>query len=279
MPLKGKVPSHVQKRLKLLMFGVAGSGKTMAALNFPKPYLIDTEKGAENDQYIALLEAQGGAIFQTSDFDEVYKEVVVLAYEKHEYKTLIIDPITVIYNKLLEDAEEKVGSAHGRHYGVANAKMKSLINHLMRLDMNVVITAHAKKEYGEGLIVLDQTFDAWKKLDHIFDLVLEIRYAKPDRLAIVRKTRIDAFPLDDRFAFSYEEIKKRYGGDLLEKECEAVEPAKKEDVERLAQLIIENRTPEDLQKKWLERAGAENLYELNAKQVGALLEMLEKKTQ
>ncbi len=40
--------------------------------------------------------------------------------------------------------------------------------------MNVVITAHAKKEYGQNLQIIGQTFDGWKQLDYWFDLVVEL---------------------------------------------------------------------------------------------------------
>ncbi|HHX4254290.1 TPA: AAA family ATPase [Legionella anisa] len=51
MALRARKPETIEKRLKVLFYGDAGVGKTTAAIQFPKPYLIDTEKGAENDQY------------------------------------------------------------------------------------------------------------------------------------------------------------------------------------------------------------------------------------
>jgi hypothetical protein len=79
------------------------------------------------------------------------QEVKALLTEKHDYRTLVIDPITTLYNDLLDKCEQKVGSDFGRHYGAANKTMKRLANLIMALDMNVVVTAHAKAEYGENL--------------------------------------------------------------------------------------------------------------------------------
>ncbi len=42
MALKGKKPHEIEKRLKLLLYGRAGVGKTMTAIQFPQPYVIDT---------------------------------------------------------------------------------------------------------------------------------------------------------------------------------------------------------------------------------------------
>src|SRR3954467_13870203 len=156
--LRAKKPEAVTKRLKLFMFGPAGVGKTTAAIQFPNSYIIDCEKGTET--YDKLITASGSAVFQTNDMNEVLQEVKSLLTEKHEFRTLVIDPITPIYNDLLEKCEARVGSDFGRHYGAANKEMKRLANLIMALDMNVVITAHAKKEYGDNLRVLGHTFDA-----------------------------------------------------------------------------------------------------------------------
>ena len=131
-----------------------------------------------------------------------------LLTEKHDYRTLVIDPITTLYNDLLEKCEHKVGTDFGRHYGEANKTMKRLANLIMALDMNVVVTAHAKTEYGENLAKLGYTFDGWRQLDYWFDLVVELGKKGKKRFAKVVKTRVDSFPDEDVFEWSYDAIKK-----------------------------------------------------------------------
>src|SRR3954469_3407124 len=167
--LRARKPEAVTKRLKLFMFGPAGVGKTTAALQFPNAYIIDAERGAEN--YDAVIKEGGSVIFQTNDMSDVIQEVKSLLTVKHDYRTLVIDPITTLYNDLLEKCEHKAGPDFGRHYGEANKTMKRLANLIMALDMNVVVTAHAKTEYGENLRKLGYTFDGWRQLDYWFDLV------------------------------------------------------------------------------------------------------------
>ena len=75
MPLRGVKPTRIQKRLKVFLYGPPTSGKTTAAIQFPRPYLIDCERGAENDAYVALLNASNGAYFPTTDFDDMVAEV------------------------------------------------------------------------------------------------------------------------------------------------------------------------------------------------------------
>src|SRR6187551_3051759 len=106
--LRARKPESVNKRLKMFMFGPAGVGKTTAACQFPDSYIIDCEKGTEN--YDKLITASKSAVFQTTDIQELLAEVKSLLTEKHDYRTLVIDPITTVYNDLLEKSEAQVGT-------------------------------------------------------------------------------------------------------------------------------------------------------------------------
>ena len=204
MALRGVKPEKIEKRLKALFYGASGVGETTACISFPKVYLIDTEKGAENSQYIDLLSKNGGCVFQTTDFDELMIEVKSLLTEKHGYQTLVIDPLTTLYNDLLDKSAVKNGTEFGRHYSEANKQVKHLICLLLRLDMNVLITSHSKNEYGQNLSVLGSTFDCYKKIDYLMDLVFEISKRGNDRVGIIKKSRIESFPSGETFPFSYD---------------------------------------------------------------------------
>ena len=284
MKLRAKKPESIKKRLKALFYGSAGVGKTTAAIQFPKPYLIDTEKGSENDQYVKLLQKAGGVVFQTSDFDELINEVKSLLTEKHEYKTLIIDPLTTLYHDLLDkSAKERIsykdpdGTAFGGHYGAANKRMKHLLNLLLRLDMNVIITSHAKNEYGTNLAVLGQTFDCYKKLDYLFDIVFEIQKRGKERVGVVKKSRLEGFPDFEQFPFSYDEIAERYGREILERDAVAEKLASPEQINRLKNLIEIFKEPEDVIQKWKDKAGAESFEEMNESIILKLISHMENK--
>lgn len=257
MALKAKKPTVVDQRLKALFYGAAGSGKTMASIQFPKPYIIDTEGSTDKPQYVDAINKVGGAVLRTADFDEMVNEVKELMTTKHEYKTLVIDSLTVLYNDLLEKAEKKVGTEFGRHYGEANKRMKQLLNLLFRVDMNVIITSHSKNEYGSNLAVLGQTFDCYKKLDYLFDLVFEIQLRGDVRTGVTRKSRIESFTNTKTFPFSYDEIAKLYGREVLERESIAQELASAEQVKELKRLIELLKTPEETTDKWKSKASAE----------------------
>lgn len=277
MALRGKQPKAVETRLKALFYGTAGAGKTTAAIQFPAPYLIDTEKGAVHAQYLEQLEKSGGAVFQTSDFDELITEIKSLLSEKHQYKTLVIDPLTILYNDLLDKAAIKVGTEFGRHYSEANKKIKHLLSLLLRLDMNVIITAHSKNEYGDGMVVLGQTFDCYKKLDYLFDLVFEIQKRGKERVGIIKKSRIKAFPDGETFPFNYQEIAKRYGAEVLEKECAPELLASPESIKRLNELIELLKVDQETIDKWLSKAEANSFDEMKDESIKKCIKFLSDK--
>jgi RecA/RadA recombinase len=287
MALKGKKPETIEKRLKAFFYGAAGVGKTTCAIQFPKPYLIDTERGAENDQYVEILEKAGGAIFQTMDFDELINEIKALLTEKHDYKTVIIDPLTTLYNDLLDKSakllketskdKDATGTEFGRHYTEANKQMKHLLKLLLRLDMNVIITAHAKNEYSSDMKVLGQTFDCYKKLDYLFDLVFEIQKRGKERVGIVKKSRIKGFGDAEQFPFNYDEIANRYGRHILERDVQNETLATPEQVIELKRLIELLKVSEETTQKWLDKANAETFDEMQSKQIDTCIQFLQSK--
>jgi hypothetical protein len=278
MALRAVKPTAIEKRLKALFYGSAGVGKSTAAASFPKPYFIDTERGIENDQYVNLLNKSGGVVFQTSDFDELMKEVKALLTEKHEFKTLVIDPLTTLYNDLLDKSALKNGTDFGRHYSEANKKIKQLLNLLLRLDMNVIITAHQKNEYGQNMSVIGSTFDCYKKLDYLFDLVFEIQKRGKERVGLTKKSRIEAFPDGETFPFSYEEIAKRYGREILEREAIAEVLATKEQISRIKELIDLYKEPEEIVQKWLDKANASTFEEMSEEVIKKIITHMENKS-
>jgi hypothetical protein len=286
MALRGVKPKSIEKRLKALFYGRAGVGKTTAAIQFPRPYLIDTERGAENDQYVKLLNKSGGAYFHTTDPEELRKELLSLLSEKHPYKTVVIDPITVIYDRLVDEGLQLKGDQFGRYKMHSDRLMKNILNLLTRLDLNVITTCHAKAKWvrsknakGEDQATQDGfTFDGYPKLDYLYDLMFEIEKREDGgRVGVVRKTRIDGFPEGEVFPFSYDEVARRYGKDILERDAVAQALATSDQVARIKQFMELQLLDQETLDKWLDHAGAETISELSAEAAAKGIEKLEAK--
>jgi len=282
--LRGVKPTEIIKRPKLFVFGPAGSWKTTVAISFPRPYLIDTEKGAENKEYTHKLEAGGGVYFFTASFDEVLAEIKALLTEKHEYKTVVIDPFTVIYNDQVDAAADEHGTEFGRHRAVADRKIRQLLNLLLRLDMNVIITSHQKPQWErvnvngkQEVREVGKTFDCYPKIDYLFDLVLEVQKRGKECVAIVNKSRVAEFPLDDTFLFSFDEIASRYGRDILNRDAVPEILATKEQVKEIKHLVTALKIPEETIAKWFKKAGAESFDEMPLSAAAKTLDWLRSK--
>jgi hypothetical protein len=237
------------------MSGAAGVGKTTAAMKMPKPYVIDTERGSVH--YGDLIEASEGAVFESSSPDEVIREVRSLIADDHPYLTLVIDSVTPLWQEAVEEGEAVEGSEWGRHYAHAGKVFKRLFGLLMNLDMNVIVTAHEKNEYGDEMKVVGKTFDGWKKLDYAFDLWLQLdrERGNPQRSAFVAKTRLAAFPDGETFPWSYESIAARYGAEKLERGVESVTLASPEQAQELRTLLARLR-PDEIKSLRVDKAMA-----------------------
>jgi hypothetical protein len=273
MKLKGVKPSLIKKRFKAFFYGPAGCGKTTAAIQFPCPYLIDTEKGAENPSYTRILDANGGAILQTFDFEEILNEIRTLSVIDHPYKTLIIDPLTHVYDELLYQSQLKVGTQYNKHYGEANRNMKRLFRMLEQIDMNVILTAHEKKVYLQNEVA-GTTFDCYGKSDYTFDAVFEIQTRGQNRTARVIKSRLEGFEKDSTFPFSFDEIALRYGADEIERVSVPLPLATEEQLSQFYDLKASSKFGDDMYSKWLEKAKCEKFDEMTSDMIGKCIEFL-----
>src|ERR1700760_1975396 len=178
--LKGKPPEEVKPgHLKAILFGESGIGKTWLSLMFPTPYYLDAEGGASLKHYQERLKKSGGAYVGPSDGASdpktILEEIRSLSTERHDYKTLVIDSGSKIYNTLIGREAERLGDkdAFGASKKPAVAFIRSLINALDKLDMNVFIICHEKPKWANGEQAGFEE-DMWDKLRYELDLTLRI---------------------------------------------------------------------------------------------------------
>ena len=127
-------------------------------------------------------------------------------------------------------------------------------------------------EYGDNLKKLGYTFDGWRQLDYWFDLVVELGKRNKKRFAKVVKTRVDSFPDEEVFEWSYDAIKKRYDVATLEKQANAVQLASPEQVREVKDLLGIVRLPEGTVDKWFAKAGVDLWEDMPADVVAKCIE-------
>lgn len=285
--LKAVKPEIVKpSKPKFLLSGKSGVGKTSFALNFPRPYFIDTERGATREQYMKKLSESGGAYFGkeqgSQDFKIVNEEIKQLTTLKHDYQTLVIDSFTKLYLMFASIAEEEVGNDYGKDKKEANKPTRQLIRWLEKIDMTVVLICHQKDKWegkGKDRTITGTTFDGYDKFEYDLDLWLELQKTGKQRDFIIKKSRIDAFIEGNEIPASYEKFCEMYGREVINSPVQQLILATPEQVKKIKHLIEVVRLDEDIVSKWLKKAEADDFDEMSSNQIEKCISFIEAKLQ
>jgi hypothetical protein len=283
--LKAKDPKSAEpSKPKMLVYGKPGVGKTWTALDFPNVYYIDTEGGADLPHYTdKLVNANGvymGPSDGTLDFKTVIDQFRALATEKHDYKTVVVDSISKLFNTCVADEANRLGdkNAFGADKKPAIAYMRQLVAWVNRLDMNVLFIAHSKSEWGLDSSgqrsEIGQTYDGWDKLSYELHLSLEVYKQGPERKAAVRKSRLTGFPDAHVFEWSYAKFAALYGKSIIESKSTTITLASADQVAEVKRLVEVLRFPMEDVEKWFTKAGATSFDEMTTEQVAKCIEHL-----
>ena len=134
-------------RIKALILGEPGVGKTRSASFWPAPILADCEQGRMSvaDRSIPYVQIDKAADMHAL-LDELDRESKK-PESMRKYKTLIIDTIdayqrVVTQERLIQENKDEF-SGWG-DWGYLEAAMNSLVARLHKLDMNIVMNCHVK---------------------------------------------------------------------------------------------------------------------------------------
>lgn len=222
------------KRVKLFLWGPSGCGKTTLSLQFPRPVVIDCERGTElyGDHFDFDVK-------NTTDPDEIEKSVKWLMTNDHEYRTLIIDPVTIYWESLqkkwsdimLRRNKKSSGYKHEfydlqvKDWMQIKSAFKALMRDLINLDMNVIVTAREKTKYKEGsfMVAIGDTFDGEKSLPYLFDTIVHMYVSENGNfMGKCMKDRSNKLPKDE-FKCGYSAFEKAFGKQTLSKKAKKIE--------------------------------------------------------
>jgi hypothetical protein len=167
-------------RVKALILGEHGVGKTPFAASWPRPIFADCEKGMMSvaKKAVPFASVRGGGDFEA--FLQHVKRDNLLPVDKRKYDTVVVDTINSLQRKLITQrlrAEHKDGMA-GPDWNWLGTKMGGYLEDLLNLDMNVVVLMHVKDKYDkddsdEKIIVKDNALkgDLSTSIYRDFDLI------------------------------------------------------------------------------------------------------------
>ena len=261
--------TSVKPRVKVLVWGDSGVGKTWLGLGFPKPFVVDFEHGAE--PYLNRIDSEGKKLFDfkclsLNEAQELHDVVNELLTTKHDFRTLVINPITMYWSllqdkwiKILGEATDR--SSKGKHGDEKKGEVRfyelqpgdwrlvtgdhdEMMMMLKQLDMNIFCTCRAKTKYKDNSFMVADgvTFDGQKSLEYWFDTVIHLFVKNGKHLAICTKDRTGNIPMHVEFTPDYSYFAKAFGAEAIQRESEAVvfitEEQKKQITDFIANGVI-----------------------------------------
>ena len=197
-----KKASLAKKHLKVLVYGPSGSGKTHLALTFPTPAVIDMEGGT--DLFGNRFDFH---VLKTKDYREVIRAVDLVAADGNGYGTLVLDPVTVLWQVLMEAgqimAERRIQKRNKnanldnaaltqRDWGIIKRKVNALYTRLVNMPCHVVVIGRIKdvnKTKGNEIVKVGERVDAEKSTEYMFDIICKLVMENGKRIGIIEKDR------------------------------------------------------------------------------------------
>lgn len=138
-------------KLKVLVYGGSGTGKTIFAGSFPKPYFFDFDNGMlslqgkdiEYDTYIDDNPANPQAFRR---FERKIEDFYRQGWENFPYETVVIDSITTLQETVMRSIQSVNRSMAKmptlNEWGNLIDKLQDMLYKVTSLKTNVVVVAH-----------------------------------------------------------------------------------------------------------------------------------------
>jgi len=176
-------------KIKMLVYGVAGAGKTSLIPTMPKPIVLSAEGGllsiaGTNTPYVEIKSVQ--------DMKEAYK--LLTSPEADKFESVALDSISEIAEVVL--SHEKANNKDPRKaYGEMQDIITKMIRAFRDLDKHVLMTAKVEKSMDEmGRILYAPSMPGQKMgqlLPYFFDEILALRVEKDTEGNTVRTLQCD----------------------------------------------------------------------------------------
>jgi AAA domain len=180
--------AEIIPKLKILIYGPPKSGKTLAALSFPRPVLVDSEGGA--DLYGQRADVAPFGVLKTASLTELSAAVDEVKRDQGvSFDTLIIDSLTVFTDLLRAERADAAGMLGYRERASINVLMGGLYAKLAALPVHLVVIAHETSEYrteGRNLTRAGDKAHADTSINYRFDFILQTKH---DFSAVVVESR------------------------------------------------------------------------------------------
>lgn len=152
--------SITREKMRLLVFGEPGVGKTTLALSFPRPFVVNTDDGLIS----GAIQGLGGIEYAPNGWKEF--EAIYWWAKEHvdDFDTVIIDSITTVQRLLIDELVEATVDKKGANtptmefvpeismYLAAQRQVGRILNDFRNLGKHTVVTAGMKRKDGKAAV-------------------------------------------------------------------------------------------------------------------------------
>lgn len=137
---------YVQTRIKAMLYGQAGTGKTTTALSAPKPLLLDFDGGVHRVNY-----GHQCPTVQINSWEEANE---VLKEDLSEFESIVVDTIGKMMDYIISYVCNG-GIPQIKDWNRINQEFATFVRNINSMDKNVIIVAHrdVRKEGDDNVFV------------------------------------------------------------------------------------------------------------------------------
>lgn len=199
--------AKAEKKVKLLIWGASGAGKTTLALQFPRPVVFDLDHGS--DLYGDKFDFD---VIQTTEIAAFKHAIKWLIDNPGHYETVVVDPISVYWESLqkywgevfcqrlkgYKGNKNEFFELGPKEWSTIKLDFKNTVNKILSLDLNVVMTAREADNYKEGgFMVKDGVrIDCERRISYAFDVVVRLYREGKNFWGEISKDRTESLPLE-----------------------------------------------------------------------------------
>lgn len=257
-----KPPQRISRKVKMLISGKSGTGKTWYALTAPRPLaILDLEGGS------ALYHSDFNAFesfdrLQTQSIKEIEDAVKSLEGDSH-YKSLVIDPITIYY-ELLQDVYHEKRKLKSKNddatitqndWREIKRKYRNLMIRFINLNKNVIIIAREKdltQEVNGQHVIVGSKEDCEKNTDYTPDITIRLSLFGNIRKILIKKDRSRHFASGDTVDLPPFEtwLENKNDNDGQIEHFDDVDESTKNNIKCLHDSVAETKIESSLPEEW-----------------------------
>lgn len=137
----------VDHKIKALVYGASGCGKTVLGSTAPKPIFASAEGG------LLSIKDKNPQFVEIKSYKDLQELLNFLQTQKHDFETVIIDSITEVNDIIKMDIEKRTGKAMQlQDWGELAKKIKALFRGFRDLPLHVIFIAQEMSEMDEGVV-------------------------------------------------------------------------------------------------------------------------------